>query len=139
VGSVNPTEYVANPGYQIPPDKVSYFFTKPAAFRTDNITRTDLALNYAIRVAKSLELFVRPEVLNVFNEKGVVAVDTTVFTAPTTGFKPFDPFKEVPVRGPRDVKNPTANYDLGPDFGKPTSAASYQQPRTFRFGVGVRF
>jgi hypothetical protein len=82
-------------------------------------------------------------VLNVFNENGVVAVNTTVSTATgmtaQTGFKPFDPFKDVPVRGPRNVANPTANYDLGPDFGKPTSSAGYQLPRTFRVGIGLRF
>ncbi len=140
VGTIDPRDYVANPGYKTPPTSVAFFFTKPAAFRTDNITRTDVALNYTIRVAKSLEIFVRPEVLNVFNEKGVVAVDTNVSTATTqTGFKPFDPFKDVPVRGPRNVANPTANYDLGPDFGKPTSATGYQLPRTFRLGVGLRF
>jgi hypothetical protein len=32
-----------------------------------------------------------------------------------------------------------ANYDFGPDFGKPTSAVGYQLPRTFRFSVGLRF
>ncbi len=141
VGAVDPRKYVANPGYKIPPKSVSYFFTKPAAFRTDNITRTDVALNYSIRVAKSLELFVRPEVLNVFNEKGVVAVDTNVLTRVNagTGFARFNPFTDTPVRGPANEQNPTANYDLGPDFGKPTSAAGYQLPRTFRVGVGLRF
>ncbi len=141
VGTVDPSNYVANPGYRFTPTSVFYFFTKPAAFRTDNITRTDVALNYTIRVTKSLELFVRPEVLNVFNEKGVVAVDTTVSTRVNagTGFAPFNPFTDTPVRGPANEQNPTANYDLGPDFGKPTSAAGYQLPRTFRVSVGLRF
>jgi hypothetical protein len=34
VGTVDPSGSVANPGYKIPPKSVSYFFTKPAAFRT---------------------------------------------------------------------------------------------------------
>jgi len=54
-------------------------------------------------------------------------------------FKPFNAFTETPVRGQRSTLNPTVNYDLGPDFGKPTSAAGYQLPRTFRVSVGLRF
>ena len=140
VGPVDPRRYAANPGYQQPPTSVLYFFTKPGAFRTDDVTRTDFAINATIRVFRDLELFVRPEVLNLFNEKAVVAVDTTVQTAANqTGFQAFDPFTATPVRGPRDVSNPTANYDFGPDFGRATGPDSYQTPRTFRVSAGLRF
>jgi len=110
-----------------------YFFTKPGSFRTDDITRTDLALSCTIRLVREVELFVRPEVLNLFNEKGVVSVDTTVLTAQNSNeqFRRFNPFTEKPVRG--------VNYALGPTFGQPTGAADYQQPRTFRISLGVRF
>ncbi|MEX1245506.1 MAG: hypothetical protein WEB59_14615 [Thermoanaerobaculia bacterium] len=30
-------------------------------------------------------------------------------------------------------------WDYVPNFGKPTGAASHQQPRTFRLEVGLRF
>ncbi len=132
VGFIDPRDYVENPGYVEPPDRVSYFFTKPGSFRTDDITRTDLALTCAIRIFRNVELFVRPEVLNVFNEKGVVAVNTTVLTAENSSeLSRFNPFTDKPVRG--------VNYDLPPTFGKPTSAADYQLPRTFRISMGVRF
>jgi len=110
-----------------------YFFTKPDSFRTDDITRTDLTLTCTIRLFRNAELFVRPEVLNLFNEKGVVAVNSTVLTARNSPglFRRFNPFTDKPVRG--------VNYDLPPTFGKPTSAAGYQLPRTFRVGVGLRF
>jgi hypothetical protein len=112
---------------------VSYFFTKPGSFRTDDITRTDLALTCTIRVFRNAELFVRPEVLNLFNEKGIVAVNSTVLTAQNSNGQllPFNPFTDKPVRG--------VHYDLVPTFGKPTNAADYQLPRTFRVNVGVRF
>ena len=140
VGPIDPRDYVQNPGYLTPPSSLAYFFTRPAAFRTDDITRTDVALTWAKRVFKTVELFVKPELLNVFNEKGVIAVDTTVNTATNQpGFRPFNPFTDTPVRGPANRANPTANYDLGPSFGQPTSAAGYQLPRTFRLGVGLRF
>jgi hypothetical protein len=96
------------------------------------MTRADLAVTCSVRVFRNAELFVRPEVLNVFNEKGVVAVDSTVLTALNSSeLRRFDPFAEKPARG--------VNYELSPTFGKPTSAADYQLSRTFRVSVGVRF
>lgn len=133
VGLLDPRPYVQNPGYVEPPRSVMYFFTKPGSFRTDDITRTDLALTCTIRPFRGAELFVRPEVLNLFNEKGVVAVNSTVLTAQNSSgqFVRFNPFTDQPVRG--------VHYDLGPSFGKPTSSADYQLSRTFRVSVGVRF
>jgi outer membrane receptor protein involved in Fe transport len=132
IGLLDPRPYVENPGYVQPPDSVRYFFTKPGSFRTDDITRTDLALTCSIRVFRDVEVFVRPEVLNLFNEKGVVAVDRTVLTARnSTRFQTFNPFTEEPVRG--------VHYDVAPTFGKPAGAADYQIPRTFRVSTGVRF
>jgi hypothetical protein len=133
VGTLDPSPYVENPGYAEPPRMVMYFFTKPGSFRTDDITRTDLALTCSIRLFRNAELFVRPEVLNLFDEKGVVAVNSTVLTAQNTNgqLPTFNPFSEKPVRG--------VHYDLPLTFGKPTSAADYQLPRTFRVSMGVRF
>jgi hypothetical protein len=131
-GFIDPRQ-VPNPGYLEPPNTVIYFFTKPGSFRTDDVTRTDLALTLTFRVFRNVELFVRPDVLNLFNEKGVTAVDVNVLTArnaPTT-FQRFNPFTEKPVRG--------VHYDLASTFGKPTSGADYQLPRTFRVSMGVRF
>ena len=142
VGSIDPRPYVPNPGYANPlgnavmPRESSAPWTtscKAGAYRTDNITRTDLALDWAVPVYRGAELFVHAQLFNVFNEKGVVAVDLTVLTAsdsPQT-LSPFNPFTQTP--------QPGVNYRLGPNFGKPTSSAGYQSPRTFQFGVGLRF
>jgi hypothetical protein len=143
VGSIDPRPYVPNPGYANPlgntgnapgvAGTVDYFFANPGAYRTDNITRTDLALDWAVPVYRGAELFVHAQVFNVFNEKGVVAVDLTVLTAsddPKT-LAPFNPFTQTP--------QPGVNYRLGPNFGKPTSSAGYQSPRTFQLGLGLRF
>jgi hypothetical protein len=131
-GFIDPSSYVQNPGYAEPPDTQIYFFTKPASFRTDDVTRTDLALTVTFRLFRSAELFVRPDVLNLFNEKAVVAVDNAVQTArDTSTLQPFNPFTETPVRG--------VHYALPPSFGRPTGAADYQLPRTFRISAGVRF
>jgi hypothetical protein len=128
-----PAPDVQNSGYLEPPNQVIYFFTRPGSFRTDDITRTDLALTATFRVFRNVELFIRPDVLNLFNEKGVTAVDVSVQTAldAPTAFQRFNPFTEKPVRG--------VHYDLAPSFGKPTGPADYQLPRTFRISAGVRF
>ena len=111
---------------------MDYYFTKPGAYRTDDVTRTDLALDWAVPVYREAELFVHAQVFNVFNQQAVVAVDKTVLTAhDDPNLLPFDPFTETPKVG--------VNYRLGPNFGKPTSSAGYQSPRTFQLGVGIRF
>jgi hypothetical protein len=132
VGSIDPTPYVVNPGYANPlsatfsSGSVAYFFTQPGAFRTDNVTHTDLALEGVVPVAFGVELFVHLQVLNVFNEQAVVAVNSAVQT-----IAPFNPFTETPRAG--------VNYVLGRSFGQPISSAGYQAPRTFQVGLGLRF
>jgi hypothetical protein len=127
--------YITNPGYRNPPTTTAYSFTSPSAYRTDDIQSTDIALNYSFffgGFGKRFELFIQPEVLNVFNNDGVMAVNTTVRTrANAAGYQTFNPFTETPVEG--------VHWDKGPDFGKPTLPGSYQAPRTFRVSVGFRF
>ncbi|HEV8578489.1 MAG TPA: TonB-dependent receptor [Thermoanaerobaculia bacterium] len=152
INPVTNVPYVTNPGYVSPPDRVGYFFTKRGAFRTDDVLRTDVSFNYDFRFGK-VGFFVKPEVINVFNADKVDTTDgryfnTTVFTrlnstsncpdAPisntTTGQRrclAFNPFTETPVEGLHYVKSP--------DFGKPVNALGYQQPRTYRIGLGLRF
>jgi hypothetical protein len=87
---------------------------------------------------------VQPEVINLFNAQGVESWDEEVLTAvdcPATGtlasgcqgqrLQQFNPFTDNPVEGTHFIK--------GPDFGKPDSEGDYQQSRTFRVSVGLRF
>ena len=143
VGSIDSRPYVTNPGYLTPPASVSYFF-KPAAVKTDTITRTDLAVNYRVRLARGIDFFIEPEILNVFNQHGVNAFNQEVLTAldcngtstqnaacPAAGLKTFNPFTEKPVEG--------VNYIKGAGFGKPETESDYQLPRTFRVSLGFKF
>lgn len=128
---------VQNPGYAIPPANVTYYFTAPDAYRTDEITATDLTLNYAFdwqALGREMEIFLQPEVLNVFNEHGAINVSSAINAATNTaGLRRFNPFTEQPVEGIHWSKPET--------FGKPREGNEndFQQPRTFRFSVGVRF
>ena len=134
VASINPIPYVTNPGYANPlgtatfgpANRMDYYFTKPGAFRTDEVTHTDLALDWTVPVYRAAELFLHAQVFNVANQQAVVSVDTTVTTLAS-----FNPFTETPKQG--------VNYELSPTFGKPTGSTSYQQPRTFVLAVGARF
>jgi hypothetical protein len=128
-------EYVENPGYVSPPSLLDYYFSARGEFTTDAVTRTDLGLNYSFFIpsgSRYVELFVQPEVLNLFNELGAVGVDTTVFTSQSDpGLEIFNPLADVPIEG--------VHWRKGEDFGKPIREGHFQLPRTFRVSVGVRF
>ena len=90
------------------PAEVPYYFTAPDAFRTERSFSTDLSAHYRYRLphAADAELFVKADVLNVFNRHAVVnsqylnlAVLTNV-SAPGT-YAAFNPFTTTPVHGRR--------------------------------------
>jgi outer membrane receptor for ferrienterochelin and colicin len=142
LGLVDSRPYVHGaPAYAVPPSSVQYYFTARDAFRTDDIKRTDLALNFSTKIGGLVELFVQPQVLNVFNNHGVIAVDTTVQTAVNAArFLPFDPFMQTPILGPRPASGTgTTNWNYGPNFGRPRNDRDYQLPRTFTVAAGLRF
>lgn len=136
VGSVDSRDFVTSaPSYETPPTSVDYYFAT-SAFELDDVTRTDVALNYSFRWnlwGKSFEVYFQPEVLNVFNEDAVIDVNATDVLDETvdSSFATFNPFTETPQRG--------VHWDLGDQFGQPNTDTDYQLPRTFRFSVGFRF
>ena len=137
--------YVTNPGYQLPPQTVTYFFNGRGDLKHETITRTDLALNYSLRFGKT-ELFFQPEVINLFDERGVETFNEEIFTSldPNRGLVAFNPFTQTPIECPQSATAAEctamgAHWQKGPQFGQPTTEGSYQQVRTLRFSVGMRF
>ncbi len=139
-GSLNSRPFVTNPGYIRPPSSVDYWFTARDAFTTDDITRTDLSLNYAFHwnaFGRDLQIFIQPEVLNVFDEDGVIDVNTNIgransgSSACAGGCQAFNPFTTTPVQG--------THWDFRSDFGQPENENDFQTPRTYRVSVGFRF
>jgi hypothetical protein len=126
---------VGNPGYVTPPQFLPYYFSGRGAYRTDTITSTDIALNYAFSVkafGADLEIFIQPEVLNVLNEDGVIGVNTAVLTSVNdASLQPFNALEDEPVEG--------VHWRRSAEFGTPQNEVSFQQPRTFRVSVGIRF
>lgn len=144
-GSINPTPYVTNPGYLETPTSVSYFFGGRGNLSTDDVTRTDLGLNYKIKVL-GVDLFLQADVINLFNEKAIDSYDEEVLTSldSGSGLQAFNPFTETPVECPQgasaaECQAMGANFQKGPNFGLPNSEGDYQTPRTYRFSVGFRF
>lgn len=134
-GSVRTLGLADDPGYILPPDTVSYYFTPRDAFRTETMFRTDLSLNYT-RPAGSMQFFADMHLLNVFNQFQAFnrgSINTTVLTAvdDPNQFATFDPFTEQPVEG--------VHWGRGPKFGQPTSAKAYTTPRAWQFSLGIRF
>jgi outer membrane receptor protein involved in Fe transport len=130
------SNYVANPGYVQPPQTATYFFSDRDAFRTPEVFRTDLSLNYGLGLGR-YQIFFDGEVINLLDEErvdttSVNVFDTTILTANNDRtLQRFNPFSETPVEG--------VHWRKGPRFGQPTNTNAFQQPRTFRFSVGLRF
>ena len=105
------------------------------AYRFVNITRTDLAINYSFFIpigGTQLEMFLQPEVQNVFNESGAVTGNSTELTNwNDPSLETFNPFTETPVEG--------VHWRRDEEWGQPEVEADYQLPRTFRVSVGIRF
>ncbi len=134
-GAVSSRDFIANPGYLTPPREVDYWFTGRGAFTSEDITSTDLGINYSFGWnlgGKKFEIFIQPEILNVFDESGALVVNDTVLDATNSAdFESFNPFTDTPVQG--------VHWDFGPNFGQPVRDTDFQRPRTFRLSAGFRF
>jgi outer membrane receptor for ferrienterochelin and colicin len=117
-------------GYVGPPNTVTYYFSGKGEYNWDDITRTDIAVNYSFFIGP-VELYIQPEVLNVLNEDGAVGGNTSMFTHDNSDLATFDPFTETPVEG--------VHYEYGDGFGDQLLENHYQLPRTFRLSLGIRF
>jgi outer membrane receptor protein involved in Fe transport len=125
VANVNTRPYVTNPGYASRPSGVSYYFSDRGEYRWDDVTATDLAINYSLPITR-FQAFVQGEVINVFNEQAQINGSTS-----TQVIKAFNPFTETPVEG--------VNWRKAASFGHATSSAHYQLPMTYRVSAGFRF
>lgn len=128
---------------------MDYYFSDRGEFRWDDVTATDLAVNWDLPI-KRIGFFAQAELINAFDEDAQVGGNTTVNTArssacvqssngPTPGARclAFNPFTETPVEG--------IHFRRGANFGLPTTPTlaaqqgSFQLPRTYRFSFGLRF
>ena len=156
LGNVNSRSFVTNPGYAAPPATVPYYFTARDAYRTDDIWTTNLSLSLNLNLGP-VEIFVLPQILNVFNNDGVLAPNTSVSvgtrsTPNAAGLVSFNPFTTTPIECPQTASAAEctamgANWKKGVNFGKPTTGASsavsrsgsFQPTRQWLVSMGIRF
>jgi hypothetical protein len=131
---------IVNPGYANAPTRVWYYFGERGEFRADDITSTNLGLNWESPSIRGANFFVQTDIVNLFNEQGLEypatargnVIDQTVFVRRTRAtLAAFNPFTTTPVEG--------VHYAFGPNFGKATNREAYQDPREYRVSFGVRF
>ena len=157
VGLVRAQNYVTNPGYAQPPSGATspvYYFSARDAFTTPSNKRTDLALNWSYKIGSLVEVFIQPQVINVFNYQQIAtngtSLNTTIQDATTnTRLANFNPFTSQPVAFDRSTNAGncpnaasgvvSANYCIPAAFGSATGVTAYQQPRTYRVSAGIRF
>jgi hypothetical protein len=124
-GGLTPEQAALDPGYATPPATQPIYFGERGSGLFEDITRLDLALEWALPVGP-VEPWVKVSVVNVFNEDSLVSHNTTVFAN----------------NGPNDPKDalglPTT-FRRSVNFGRANSVASYQLARTFSFAAGLRF
>jgi hypothetical protein len=156
---------LGNAPYVTAPSAQQYYFSDRGEFRLDDVSSTDLAINYRLPISR-FELFAQGDVINLFNRQTVTVVNTTVNTANTsTALMPFNPFttsRDQLIQCPTfradgttlpvaqcQTAAPGSHYQLGPNFGKPTNqiastptnsfTSNFQVARTYRLSVGFRF
>jgi hypothetical protein len=93
-GSARVVGVLANPNsyYAVPPTSVGYFFSGRGAFRTDNISSTDLGATYNLPTFGRVKVFLRADLVNALNRQGVefastglgAVVESRVYTAQTS-------------------------------------------------------
>jgi len=136
-----------NPGYVATPS-ATYYFAPRGSLRVDDVTATDFGFNWAIPI-RSAQLFAQADVQNIFNAQAIEnpgGVDKRVIINRTDrNLAIFNPFTTAPVECPQGTATSSAtckniaNFQLSPTFGQPNNKLAYQQPRTFRVSLGVRF
>jgi outer membrane receptor for ferrienterochelin and colicin len=133
-------KYVGGPANGV----VTYYFGDRGGNRYDALTATDLAVTYSLPISR-LNLWIKGDLINAFNEQALLASNTTVRTsANTSNLLPFNPFTDTPKECPQGTalsacKAMGANFQKGASFGQARSNADYQTPRTVRVSVGIRF
>ncbi len=143
-GTIDTRSFVDNPGYISPTSGVSYFFNGRGDLTTEDIIRTDIGVQYTLPF-RALDIYIRGDVFNVFNNDAIVSFDETVLTEDDEDWLAlFNPWTETPIECPQGAapevcEDMGAHWQLGENFGEPESESDYQRPRTYRFTIGLRF
>jgi hypothetical protein len=113
-----------DPGYAAPPTTQDVFFAQRGTELFDGAFTTDLAVNYALPIVRDLEVWIKGEVRNVFDDDTLISHNTEIVGDDD---------------GPADAVGLPLNFIRGPRFGEGESEDDFVVPREYRFSVGLRF
>jgi outer membrane receptor for ferrienterochelin and colicin len=113
-----------DPGYAAPPTTQDIYFAERGSELFDGAFTTNLAVTWALPIVRDLELRIKGEVRNVFDDDSLIAHNTQVTGDPD---------------GPVDAVGLPLDFVLGPRFGEGESEDDFVVPREYRFSVGIRF
>lgn len=123
---ISATQLSHDPGYANPPATAPLYFGALGSQLFPSQSRFDLALNYEVPIAKVLSVWVKGQVVNVFNTHYMLAYNTAI--SPCSG-----------AGCPLDANGLPTTFDKNPAFGTARSAADFQVARTFTLSAGIRF
>ena len=112
-----------NPGYHNAGNSVTLFFGDRGAGQFNAASLFDTSLQYSIPIWH-VTPWVKFDVRNTFNKATLLQYNTALTADPNS---------------PRDSLGYLTGYTKNVTFGRPISANSYVQPRTYLFYAGVRF
>ena len=119
-----PQQQLLDPGYAAPPTTQDVFFEERGSELFASAFTTDLAINYALPIVRDLEITLKGEVRNVFDDDTLISHNTQVTGDET---------------GPVDALGLPLEFVRGPRFGDGESEDDFVVPREYRFSVGIRF
>jgi hypothetical protein len=132
-----------NSTYTAPDLGPQYYFTERDAFRTPDVTSTNIALNYRYPIGR-LELFAQGEFLNIFDEENFLTPNVAISTFATSSdarLAPFNPFTETPIECTATSAAGSCHWFKGANFGNAASTQTldWQRMRGYRVSLGLRF
>jgi outer membrane receptor protein involved in Fe transport len=111
-------------GYVDAPASQTIFFGERGTVEFDDSLAFDFSLNYQLPIYKDLNVWLKADVVNIFNDDAQLAGITNV----TANFN-----------GPLDNLGIPTTFTPDANFGNPTGNASFARPQEYLFTVGFRF
>ena len=126
-----------DPGYANPPQTAPLYFGELGSQTFPSQSRFDLALNYEFPIGKVVSLWVKGQVLNVFNTRYLTGFNTAII--PCSDSSNQSQKDAGCTNFTKDANGLPTTFVPGPAFGTARSAADYQVARTFTLSAGIRF
>ena len=133
-----PAQQTVRGQYVNPPTSQTLFYNQRGQYLFPSFDQVDLSLTYSLPIWRTLAPWVKFDVFNVMNETPLLAWNTDVTVVPVGAPTSINGTNNGPVSGADSFGLPNA-YNLGANFGRATSNASFQAARQYQVSAGIRF